>query len=75
MKIKKMEMYRPVRFGKEYIDHVDIAMPKFEKAVLTYIPEMNAVSIVVPGVDSAIVFSANIAYIKPIEEVVKKATK
>jgi hypothetical protein len=75
MKLKKVQTYQPVLFNKQNETHFDIGNPRFANIQLTYLKDMGAVQITMPGVDSVIVFSTNVAYVKPESDISEKVWK
>lgn len=77
MKLKTIKTYQSVRFNQKDETHFDGRIPRFSGIQLDYKEDAGYVIVSMPGVESIIVFSTNIAYAVVSEEpvVVKKASK
>ncbi len=62
MKLKTLKTYQSVRFNTKDETHFDGRIPRFEGIDMEFSPQGGYVQISIPGKDSIIVFSTNIAY-------------
>lgn len=62
MRLKTLKTYQSVRFNTKDETHFDLRVPRFENIEMEYVPADGYVQITLPGKDSIIVFSTNIAY-------------
>lgn len=77
MKLKTLKTYQSVRFNQKDETHFDGRIPRYTGIQLDYDAAAGYVTISMPGTESIIVFSTNIAYAVVAEEpvAVKKASK
>lgn len=62
MRLKTLKTYQSVRFNTKDETSFDLRVPRFEGLIMEYMPADGYVQITLPGKDSIIVFSTNIAY-------------
>lgn len=62
MKLKTLKTYQSVRFNTKDETHFDLRIPRFAGVEMEFDSKGGYVQITLPGKDSIIVFSTNIAY-------------
>lgn len=62
MKLKTLKTYQAVRFNTKDETHFDHRIPRFEGIDMDFKPEYGYVQVTLPGKDSILIFTANIAY-------------
>lgn len=76
MKLKTLKTYQSVRFNMKDETHFDPRIPRFEGIEMQFNQDGGYVQVSIPGKDSIIIFSTNIAYAVVADEpvVVKKVS-
>lgn len=76
MKLKGVSVYQTVSYNKKnhtfFADNKDLGLAGVE---MTYLPEMQAVRITLPGKDDILIFVTNIAYAIPADTTVPNVTE
>lgn len=77
MKLKTMKTYQSVRFNQKDETHFDGRIPRYAGIQLDYNEDAGYVIVSMPGVESIMIFSTNIAYAVVADEPVaaKKVSK
>lgn len=77
MKLKTLKTYQSVRFNQKDETHFDGRIQRFDGIEMVFNPQGGYVQVSIPGKDSIIVFSTNIAYAVVADEpvVFKKTSK
>lgn len=68
MKLKTVHTYQSVKFNKQQETHFDAGKPSMAKIEMTYNSSEHCVLISMPGCESVMIFSTNIAYAVPENE-------
>lgn len=73
MKLKTLKTYQSVRFNTKDETHFDVRVPRFDGIEMVFNPQGGYVQVTLPGKDSIIIFSTNIAYAVVADEPAKLA--
>lgn len=71
MKLQTVNVYSSVRFGIKDETHFDLGQQRFANLSMEFVPDMQAVKLSMPGVDTIYVFVTNCAYVRPLPEQAK----
>ena len=69
MKLKTVHTYQSVRFNKRDETHFTAEKPTMDGLEIEYDPKLMVIKLEIPGVDSVIIFSTNVAYAVVAEEI------
>ena len=67
MKLKTVHTYQSVKFNKQQETHFDAGKPSMAKIEMIYSSSEHCVLISMPGCETIMIFSTNIAYATPFE--------